>query len=142
MKKLQEDIVECYKHIFNDILDLEWRMAFVTPWFMAQEGLFGLADEGKKEIGTIDFEAYLPYKGSREESEWIEFQNASNNGNKYPQGFNVKSKGAGELYSGCTGVGLERWLASFIAQKGMDPENWPAAFRKRLGELPEEFSFL
>ena len=32
-------------HIFNDILDIEWRKARVTPWFMAQEGLLGLAEE-------------------------------------------------------------------------------------------------
>ncbi|MBN2013985.1 MAG: serine--tRNA ligase [Candidatus Altiarchaeota archaeon] len=140
VERLHKEIVEHYKKIFNGILELEWRMAFVTPWFMAQEGMVGIADEEKK-IGTIDFEAYMPYKGSREESEWLEFQNASNNGDKYPKGFNVKAQG-GELYSGCTGIGLERWLAAFTAQKGLDPENWPKGFRKRLGELPGEIRFL
>jgi seryl-tRNA synthetase len=140
VKKLHKEIVEHYKKIFNKILDLEWRMAFVTPWFMAQEGLTGLIDE-KKEVGTIDFEAYMPYKGSREESEWLEFQNASNNGDKYPKGFNVKARGE-DLYSGCTGIGLERWLAAFTAQKGLDPENWPREFRKRAGTLPSEIKLL
>ncbi len=140
VKRLREEIIECYKKIFNEILDLEWRMAWVTPWFMAQEGLTGLVDE-KHEVGTIDFEAYLPYKGSREESEWLEFQNASNNGEKYPRGFNVKSQKE-KLYSGCTGIGLERWLATFLAQKGLDPGKWPMKFRDRLGELPEEIRFL
>ncbi len=141
VKKLNKEIVEYYRKIFNKILDLEWRMAFVTPWFMAQEGLIGLADV-KKEVGTIDFEAYLPYKGPRKESEWLEFQNASNNGDKYPKGFNVKSRGKEQLYSGCTGIGLERWLSAFIAQKGIDPENWPKEFRKRVGKLPKEIRFL
>jgi len=141
VKKVHKEIVEHYKHIFNDILDLEWRMAFVTPWFMAQEGLIGIADE-KKEIGTIDFEAYLPYRGSRKESEWLEFQNASNNGDKYPKGFNVKSQSGEQLYSGCTGIGLERWLATFLSQKGMDPEKWPKAFKKKIGDIPEGIKFL
>jgi len=141
VKKLHKEIVEHYRKIFNEILDLEWRMAWVTPWFMAQEGLTGLIDE-KREVGTIDFEAYLPYRGSREESEWLEFQNASNNGDKYPKGFNVKSQGKEQLYSGCTGIGLERWVVAFLAQKGLDPENWPRGFRKRLGELPEGIKFL
>ena len=137
---------------------------FVHADAMAQEGLTGLADDmggnpagdeknkgigkskGKdgeiREVGTLDFEAYLPYRGSREESEWLEFQNASNNGDKYPKGFNVKSQGSEGLYSGCTGIGMERWLAVFIAQKGMDPENWPDEFVKRIGELPEGIKFL
>ncbi|OYT26559.1 MAG: serine--tRNA ligase [Candidatus Altiarchaeales archaeon ex4484_96] len=141
VKDLHQKIIDQYRLIFNDILDLEWRMAWVTPWFMAQEGLHGLADE-KHVVGTVDFESYLPYKGSRKESEWLEFQNASNNGMKYPQGFNVKLSGGQQLYSGCTGIGLERWLASFLAQKGLDPEYWPKAFKKRVGVLPEEFILL
>ena len=139
--KLHQEIIKKYKRIFNEILDFEWRMAHVTPWFMAQEGLIGTADE-EKIIGTIDFEAYLPYRGSREESEWLEFQNASNNGNKYPRGFNVKSQTGKELHSGCTGVGLERWLAVFLAQKGLDMENWPKKFLNRIGRLPEGIKFL
>ena len=139
--KLHQEIIKKYKRIFNEILDFEWRMAHVTPWFMAQEGLIGTADE-EKIIGTIDFEAYLPYRGSREESEWLEFQNASNNGDKYPRGFNVKSQTGKELHSGCTGVGLERWLAVFLAQKGLDMENWPKKFLNRIGRLPEGIKFL
>jgi len=139
VKRVHQDIVERYRKIFNEILELEWRMAKVTPWFMAQEGLVGTAEN--KEVGTIDFEAYLPYRGSREDSEWLEFQNASNNGDKYPKGFSVKGQ-KGELWSGCTGIGMERWLATFVAQKGLEPERWPKKFRKRLGRLPEEIIFL
>ncbi|HDN82961.1 MAG TPA: serine--tRNA ligase [Candidatus Altiarchaeales archaeon] len=139
--KIHKEIVERYKRIFNDILELEWRMAWVTPWFMAQEGLVGLADESQV-IGTIDFEAYLPYRGSRENSEWLEFQNASNNGDKYTKGFKVKVSGHEELWSGCSGIGLERWLAAFIAQKGINPENWPKRFLAILGELPKGIRFL
>ncbi|HIE34109.1 MAG TPA: serine--tRNA ligase, partial [Candidatus Altiarchaeales archaeon] len=141
VRKLHQEIIKKYKEIFNEILDFEWRMAHVTPWFMAQEGLLGTADE-EKIIGTIDFEAYLPYRGSREESEWLEFQNASNNGDKYPKGFNVKSQTGEQLYSGCTGVGLERWLAVFLAQKSLDIENWPKKFLNRLGRLPKGIKFL
>ncbi|MEA3255209.1 MAG: aminoacyl--tRNA ligase-related protein, partial [Candidatus Altiarchaeota archaeon] len=141
VKKLHKEITEHFKRIFNEILELEWRMAFVTPWFMAQEGLTGI-DEERKDVGTIDFEAYLPYRGSRKESEWLEFQNASNNGDKYPKGFNVKSQSNEQLWSGCTGIGLERWLAAFTAQKGLNPEEWPPEFRKRIKELPQEIRFL
>jgi len=133
-----EDMQKRYMHIFNEILDLEWRTAWVTPWFMAQEGLAGLADETR--VGTIDYEAVMPYRG--EDGEWLEFQNMSVNGDKYPKGFNVKSQSNKELWSGCSGIGLERWASAFYAQKGLDVDGWPEAFREIVGELPEGIRFL
>ncbi|MEA1905581.1 MAG: serine--tRNA ligase, partial [Euryarchaeota archaeon] len=47
-----------------------------------------------------------------------------------------------ELWSGCSGVGLERWASALLAQKGLNPENWSPKFRKIVGELPRGFSFL
>lgn len=141
----KEQVIECanelhkkYMYIFNEILDLEWRKAWVTPWFMAQEGLTGVA--AQTEIGTTDYEAKLPYRG--ENAEWLEFQNVSVNGNKYPSGFNVKSQSGDELWSGCSGVGMERWASAFFAQKGLDPKNWPQEFKKRLGTLVNGVRFL
>lgn len=130
-----KELREKYRHIFNDILDIEWREAWVTPWFMAQEGKAGLAE--LKEVGTVDYEAVLPYS-----DKWLEFQNVSVNGDKYPKGFSVKLQSGEELWSGCSGVGLERWAAVFLAQKGLDPENWPEKFKAVVGELPEVFRFL
>mgnify|MGYP000846720694 FL=1 len=136
--KCAEELHERYMYIFNDILDIEWRKARVTPWFMAQEGLLGLAEENT--VGTTDYEACLPYRGP--DGEWLEFQNVSINGDKYPKGFNVKLQSGEELWSGCSGVGLERWAAVFLAQKGLDPANWPEEFKKRLGEMPKGIRFL
>lgn len=133
-----EELKEIYKHIFEDILDLQWRMAWVTPWFMAQEGLTGTS--GEADIGTIDYEAMLPYRG--EDAEWLEFQNQSINGDKYPRGFNVKLQSGEELWSGCSGIGLERWASAFLAQKGLDPRDWPEEVRRRVGELPDAIRFL
>jgi len=130
-KLLQEQ----YRRLFSEILDLEWREAWVTPWFMAQEGKAGLAE--LKEVGTIDYEAVLPYSGK-----WLEFQNVSVNGDKYPAGFSVKLQSGEDLWSGCSGVGLERWAAVLLAQKGLDANKWPEKFRSIVGELPEVFRFL
>ena len=130
-KQLQDK----YHLIFNDILDIEWREAWVTPWFMAQEGKAGLSE--LKEVGTIDYEAVLPYSGKL-----LEFQNVSVNGDKYPKGFNVKLQSGEEFWSGCSGVGLQRWAAVFLAQKGFDTDKWPEKIRTAVGELPEVFQFL
>jgi seryl-tRNA synthetase len=130
-----EKLKACYKHIFEDILELRWRMAWVTPWFMAQEGKTGLSEMSG--AGTVDYEAVLPYNDN-----WIEFQNLSVNGEKYPKGFTVKAQSGEALWSGCSGVGLERWTSAFLSQKGLDPANWPAEFRGWFGEMPKGIRFL
>jgi seryl-tRNA synthetase len=135
---LREELLERYKYVFNTIFDLEWRMAWVTPWYMQQAGKH---EQVEQDCGTIDFEAYMPYRGDREHSEWLEFQNLSIIGDKYIKVFNIKAQKSA-LWSGCSGIGLERWTSVFLAQKGLDPRNWPPEFRKFLDELPERPKFL
>jgi len=134
-------MMERYKHVFNNILELEWRMAWVTPFYMQQSGAFGVEDDEEKVKGTVDFESYMPYRGNREESEWLEFQNFSIVGDKYTSAFNIKAQKS-KLWSGCSGIGLERWTAAFLAQWGLDPEKWPEGFRKRFGEMPKGIEIL
>ncbi|MEM0492365.1 MAG: serine--tRNA ligase [Candidatus Thermoplasmatota archaeon] len=137
--ELRDKLIERYKHVFNDIFDLEWRMAWVTPWYMQQAGKS--CDAGEDETGTIDFEAYMPYRGDRENSEWLEFQNLSILGDKYVKAFTIKSQRS-ELWSGCSGIGLERWMIAFLAQKGLNPECWPKGFKRYLDSIPEWIEFL
>ena len=137
--ELREKMLERYKHVFNDIFHLEWRMAWVTPWYMQQAGKIG--DESSEDTGTIDFEAYMPYRGDRKKSEWLEFQNLSILGDKYIKAFNIKAQKS-ELWSGCSGIGLERWTTAFIAQKGINPDRWPKNFKKYLNKLPKGIEFL
>ena len=99
-------------------------------------------DEQDKEVdrGTIDLEAWLPYKGDRDQ-EWLEFQNISIVGDKYTDAFTIKGQKT-ELWSGCSGIGLERWMVAFLAQKGLDPADWPKAFKRYCPSLPEMPKFL
>jgi seryl-tRNA synthetase len=146
--ELREGMIARYRHVFDDVLDLEWRMAWVSPFYLQQAGMAGEAEEGdeQEEVpeahreGTIDYEAYLPYRGPREESEWLEFQNLSVLGDRYTTAFNIKSQRE-ELISGCSGIGLERWTAVFLAQHGLDPGDWPDGFKAYLPELPRGFTF-
>ena len=137
--KLREKFIDRYKHVFNKIFDLEWRMAWVTPWYMQQAGKIG--DKSTQDTGTIDFEAYMPYRGDRKKSEWLEFQNLSILGDKYIKAFNIKAQKS-ELWSGCSGIGLERWTTAFLAQKGLDPDKWPKEFKKYLNKLPTGIKFV
>ena len=45
------------------------------------------------------------------------------------------------LWSGCSGIGLERWASAFYAPKGLDPDKWSEVFRKIVNELPNEENF-
>ncbi len=145
LAELKEMMIERYKFIFNEILDLEWRMADVVPFYMQHageaEGVKGESDKLWK--GTVDFEAYLPYRGNREESQWLEFQNLSIVGDKYTSAFNIKTQ-RGELWSGCTGIGLERWLVTFLAQHGFNYDDWPEKFKKyvKREEIEKGIKFL
>ncbi len=137
---LKEKLIEKYKHVFNNILDIEWRIAQVEPFYLQQAG--NVEDEDETKLGTVDFEAYLPYRGSREESEWLEFGNLSIF-SKYTESFNIKSQSQSEkLYSGCSGIGLERWAVAFLAQNGLNMDNWPEPFKDYFGEMPEGIEIL
>jgi seryl-tRNA synthetase len=144
--ELREGMIDRYQHVFNDVLQLEWRMAWVSPFYLQQAGMAGGEGEEDEPVpdahreGTIDYEAYLPYRGSREESEWLEFQNLSILGDRYTSAFNIKSSRE-ELISGCSGIGLERWAAVFLAQHGLDPADWPEGFLEYLPALPKGFTF-
>lgn len=136
--EIKEQLMERYKHIFNKILNLEWRMAWVVPWYMEQAGEL----EIEKEMGTIDFEAYLPFRGTREKSEWLEFQNLTVAGTKFSDAWKFKTASGKDIWTACTGIGLERWMVAFLAQKGLDFEKWPKEFRKRIKKLPKEFKLV
>lgn len=126
---------ETFSNFFDDVLDLEFKVARVSPWWMAHAGM--KTEKGTPETGTFDFEAYLPYRGDRK-TEWLEIQNTSSNGNKYPKAFTVKGRKQ-ELWSGCAGGSLERWIVAFLAQKGFDTKKWPKevreSFHKKIKEI-------
>ncbi|MBN1330526.1 MAG: serine--tRNA ligase [Candidatus Heimdallarchaeota archaeon] len=147
IKKVAQDLRLGFRRIIGDILELEFQEAWVTPWWTSQEG--GADDkEGTVElqtfdqIGTIDMEIYMPYKGTREASPWLETQNISILGDKYTKNFTVKSQSAKELWSGCGGGSFERYISAFVAQKGTNPEHWPEKLLKYIDKLPKGPTFL
>ena len=148
VKKVAQELRMGFRKIIGDILDLEYREAWVTPWWISQEGA-AEQEEGKTvdlpkfdQVGTIDFEIYTPYRGSRESSDWLETQNVSILGNKYTKSFTVKSQSGKELWSNCCGGSFERFISAFVAQKGVDPKNWPEKFLKYIDELPSGPTFM
>jgi len=136
--KVWQDLKKVFIEFYDGVLDLELKAARVTPWWMAHAG--AKTEKGNEEMGTFDFDAYLPYRGNRDK-EWLEIQNDSSNGDKYPNAFNVKGKSGQLLWSGCAGTSFQRIIVAFLAQKGLDPKNWPKdvrdRFEKRMKGLKE-----
>jgi len=117
-----------FTKFFDSVLDIEVRVCKVTPWWMAHAGIKDKSEN--VDVGTYDFDAYLPYRGDRSK-EWLEIQNDSSNGDKYPVAFNVRSQKYEYYWSGCAGASLQRLIVAFLAQKGLEPKGWPADIRKR-----------
>ena len=38
---------------------------------------------------------------------------------------NIRLPDASIAFTGCTGWGIERWIYSFLAQKGLEIDRWP-----------------
>jgi len=137
--EIRNRLLERYEYFMDKVLDLEWRWAWVTPWFLVHAGE---TEEMKEEIdinqpGTIDFEAYLPYKGDREDHRnWLEIGNISIHGAKYTKAFRIRHAAEKTLWTGCSGFGIERWVLAFLAQKGFERDSWPETVRKYIRDIP------
>jgi seryl-tRNA synthetase len=126
-----QKLKDAFRKFYDETLDLELNIIKVTPWWMAHAGV--RTEQGNEEVGTYDFETYLPYRGDRSK-EWLEVGNDSSNGDKYPTAWNVKSRTQDILWSGCAGTSFERIIVSFLAQKGLDVKNWPKRVRGKYEE--------
>jgi seryl-tRNA synthetase len=135
---IRNKLMERYEYFLDKVLDLEWRFAWVTPWFYEQAGVV----EEKLELdintpGTIDIEVWVPYKGGRDDKKaWLEVGNISIHGTKFTEPFRIKHNRGEILWTGCSGFGSERWLVSLLAQKGFNPDNWPKKFLEYVKKEP------
>ncbi|BDZ66797.1 serine--tRNA ligase [Methanobacterium ferruginis] len=60
---------------------------------------------------------------------------ANVHGTHFTEGFSIKETHNHTLWTGCTGVGITRWLFGFLAQKGFDKANWPSMVRERVSSV-------
>jgi len=57
---------------------------------------------------------------------------ANVHGTHFTEGFSIKETHNNTLWTGCTGIGVTRWLFGFLAQKGFDEANWPDIVRNKI----------
>lgn len=134
--EMRNRLLEGYRRFMEEILDIEWRWAWVTPFYLEQAGeVQEKLEPDLDRPGTIDFEVWLPYKGDREDKRaWLEVGNISIHGTKFTKPFRVKHSRGETIWTACSGFGAERWLLAFLSQKGLDPAGWPEKLIARLRE--------
>lgn len=136
--ELRDEIVKRVVEVIDKVLDLEWKLTVGAPFYLSQEEaskrLVDISESSK--IPAIDVECYLPYRGSREASEWLEVSACNIHMTHYVASFKIREAKRREVWTGCAGHGLTRWATAFLAQKGFDFDRWPKEVRERIGSLP------
>jgi len=47
----------------------------------------------------------------------------------FGKAFSIRQQNGDAAHSGCVAFGWERWVIAFVAQHGLDEENWPLSVR-------------
>ncbi|MBS7643383.1 serine--tRNA ligase [Candidatus Bathyarchaeota archaeon] len=128
--KIRDSIVDECVRVADRILDLEWRVVAATPFFMRGGEIAGDIYDSRN-VAAYDIEIYLPYRGPRETAEWLEIAACFVHKTKFIEAFKIRELKNREFWSGCTGLGVSRWVAAFLSEHGFNPDNWPKEVEKR-----------
>lgn len=118
-----EDIRDSTLHISQDIaneMELEWYTEVGDdPFYL----------EGRKtEERGIEFPDIPKYEMrlvAPTQDKGVAVISANIHGTHFTEGFSIKEAHNHRIWTGCTGVGISRWIFGFLAQKGFEKENWP-----------------
>lgn len=128
--QIRDSVLEECMRTADKILDMEWRITAAIP-FWAKEGTIDFDIGDSKNIAAYDLEIYLPYRGDREKSEWLEISGCFVHKLKFVNSFKIKEIKKREIWTGCTGLGVTRWVAAFLATHGFDFEIWPRIVKEK-----------
>jgi seryl-tRNA synthetase len=137
--ELRDRIADESYRLADSMLELEARLVVGAPFYMSSEEASKTYVDISKPEGypTVDLEAWLPYRGNREESEWLEIGAYTCAKDKYVRSFNIREVKGREIWTGCAGFGLTRWITAFLAQHGFEYDEWPEEVKRRIGRLPK-----
>ncbi|MGZ7119835.1 MAG: aminoacyl--tRNA ligase-related protein, partial [Methanobacterium sp.] len=132
-EKLRDETVEISHELANE-MELDWYTEVGDdPFYL----------EGRKvEERGIEFPD-IPKKEMRlnvpGQEKGVAVVSANIHGTHFVEGFSVKETHNHRIWTGCTGIGLTRWVFGFLAQKGFDSENWPEDVKERFkgGKVPK-----
>lgn len=130
VEKLRDKTVEISQKI-ADGMELEWYTEVGDdPFYL----------EGRKvEERGIEFPD-IPKHEMRisvpNQEKGVAVVSANVHGTHFVEGFSIKEAHRHKIWTGCTGVGVSRWVFGFLAQKGFDSDKWPDEVKKRFKKIP------
>lgn len=134
--EIRDEITERTFKLVDDVLEMNCRVVVGAPFYAVGRGEKVDISSSEK-IPTLDVEVWLPYRGTYEGSEWLEIGAFTCHRRKYVDGFHIREVKERDIWTGCGGFGLTRWLAGFLAQYGFEEDKWPGEMRRRIGKLPK-----
>ncbi len=129
VEKLRDETVDI-SHKIADEMELEWYTEVGDdPFYL----------EGRKvEERGIEFPD-IPKKEMRislpNQEKGVAVVSANVHGTHFVEGFSIRETHNHKIWTGCTGIGVTRWVFGFLAQKGFDNKNWPDEIKKRFREV-------
>ncbi len=60
---------------------------------------------------------------------------ANVHGTHFIEGFSIKEAHGEKIWTGCTGIGLSRWIFGFLAQKGFEASKWPEIIKDKIKKI-------
>ena len=132
--KIRDSILEESIRVADEILDMEWRVAAASPFFVREEETSGFETGESRDVAAFDLEVYIPYRGPRESSEWLEVTSCFVHKKKFIDSFRIREVKGREIWCGCSGLGVSRWVAAFLSTHGFDSTSWPKRVNSEYGE--------
>ncbi len=132
---IRDSVLEESVRVAGEMLEMEWRVVAAAPFFIRKEESSPLELGERRDIPAFDLEVYVPYRGPRDSSEWLEITSCFVHKRKFIDSFKIREIKDREIWSGCSGLGISRWVAAFLATHGFDPRSWPTTVSSRYGEL-------
>jgi len=131
--EIRDSILERCIRVADKLLDMEWRVTAAIP-FWAREGEVAANIHDSETVSAYDLEIYLPYRGARETSEWLEVAGCFIHKLKFIESFGIREIKNRGTWTGCSGLGLTRWVSAFLATKGFEPTDWPKAVEEKFNK--------
>jgi seryl-tRNA synthetase len=127
--ELRDQTVKMSQQLAND-LELEWYTEIGDdPFYL----------EGRKtENRGIEFPEVPKYEMRLKvpgQDKGVAVVSGNNHGTHFIHGFSIKEAHQDKIWTGCTGLGLTRWLFGFLAQKGFDKKNWPQLLKDKVKDV-------
>lgn len=131
VKTVAEEILEAYKKVLDDYMKVEWKVKVGDdPFYL--EGRKGEMDEVEyPDIPKYEVQVKMPHNGEN-----LSIGSVNLHGTHFVKGFSIRSGFDEPIWTGCAGLGINRWVLAFLAYNGFDPKNWPKKIKEKTTPFP------